>query len=449
MVQVPESQELCRYSTGCFAMACSTGCFAMACSTGCSVLMKSMCENSWVHLLDSAGCLFSTGHGAGNLHMCHLAEKGVKVVMPLVLWVQYTGARTWFKGCAICCSVSCHRHCAWGQWRVKKTCGWCIHLLLGKTRSKQECQLQMVAWLCNAARLHHHDCKWHCAGFWQKKMSTCLGHVRLHGAKLPGHNGLEMDSSLASSSSMMDLSMAVVFWMAAASCPTTLFFLSMEKQFGKIPWFEKLEATCNRCFLIIGQPRSFQVARHFSTCLAKASGVAKWCQVAWNNSTNCTKSWKQWAAALWAVSSALMASKNGPAMAAKSTILKLCKRTWRTSCVCQLFFVERVLQAWNCGRHVAHASKKANPPMWPSNPRLQANCKCKGARPLGTTKHASNHGKWFWLGAQLPARICLPGLHVVKKWSHKLAPISWIGQLTQWWTWWLFWPSCPKFQHLG
>ena len=77
-MQVPESQELCRYSTGCFTMACSTGCFAMACSTGCSVLMKSMCENSWVHLLDSAGCLFSIGHGAGNLHMCHLAEKGVK-----------------------------------------------------------------------------------------------------------------------------------------------------------------------------------------------------------------------------------------------------------------------------------------------------------------------------------------------------------------------------------
>ena len=130
-------------------------------------------------------------------------------------------------------------------------------------------------------------------------------------------------------------------------------------------------------------------------------------------------------------------------------MLKLCKRTWRTSCVCQLFFVERVLQAWNCGKHVAHASKKANPLMWPSNPRLQANCKCKGTWPLGTTKHASSHGKWFWLGAQLPARICLPGLHVVKKWSHKLAPISWIGQLTQWWAWWPFWPSCPKFQHLG
>ena len=310
-------------------MACSTGCFAMACSTGCSVLMKSMCENSWVHLLDSAGCLFSIGHGAGNLHMCHLAEKGVKVVMPLVLWVQYTGARTWFKGYAICCSVSCHTQCLgpveskenmWmmhtsSPWKDKKQTtmpasngGLAVHC--SKTASPR---LQVaLCWILAEKDVHM---SWACEAAWgqiarpygQSFLGALVGSSR----PMDMSNGLEMDSSLASNSSMMDLSMAVVFWMAAASCPTTLFFLSMEKQFGKMPWFAKLEATCNSqwCFLIIGQPRSFQVARHFSTCLAKASGVAKWCQVAWNNSTKCTKSWKQWAAALWAVSSALMASK--------------------------------------------------------------------------------------------------------------------------------------------
>ena len=237
---------------------------------------------------------------------CHCHCHGVKVVTPLLLLQWKTGAKMAFKCTPSWLCISSQTQC-FGNFSFKEKM-WRIHiswLSLDKKHATSPASNPVALATRTTSPLLQVDpdlslAWWAIFKPWHA--SSKSGQMAFPNAKnflgagfgfnkamvLSKASGLlAMVRSLASMSSKTDFSKTWVFRTMVAILPTHLFFLSMQKQFGRMPCLAKLLAMCNSqwCFLNMCQPHAFHLAKMDSTQIWISSGVTCWCQVACISST--------------------------------------------------------------------------------------------------------------------------------------------------------------------
>ena len=235
---------------------------------------------------------------------------------------------------------------------------------------------------------------------------------------------LAMVRSLASMSSKTDFSKT---WGVSHNggylifMPTHLFFLSMQKQFGRMPCLAKLLAMCNSqwCFLNMCQPHAFHLAKMDSTQI----WIFFWCDLLVPSGLHKLYKVVEGFEALYLCG---IWSKGGEIVVHQR---QSCQKFWSSGSQLVGFLVLFQPFGLEEGHHLevfpdsGHLPARHPPTqIVPSNSMWIAHGKYNGSCNHYTKGHASNHGRGHVLAGNAPAKMDLPKWHASWNWSCGLFP---------------------------